>query len=448
MFSGLTGLPELLLGNNALTELPAGVFSGLAALRDLKLHDNNLAALSPGVLSGLTALRDLKLPDNNLAALPAGVFSGLDNLRDLALAGNEFTADTSLPAGIFDDVLDTRADTGGLLDVDANGRTAQFVCSCADAGDIVDAAEDCLRITRADLAASGAPALAFLGSSGASFEPTGPTSGDAVPGIFTLDLSGGPVSGVSTASPDRAHAGARLRSIMCSLSLPGLGKGLQAERGAAVMGRAESGTRSAPVESGPPPRGTAPAEPGAPNALQSPLVMSTRSYQGKTPQVHPSAFVDETALLIGDVTIGANSSVWPMCVLRGDVMPIRIGARTNIQDGSVLHVTADSHFAPGGFALDVGDNVTAGHGVILHACTIQSDCLIGMGATVLDSAVVSTHAIVGANSLVPPGKHLEGGFLWLGSPVEKVRSLRTEELEFLVFSAAHYVELKNRHLQG
>ncbi len=180
-------------------------------------------------------------------------------------------------------------------------------------------------------------------------------------------------------------------------------------------------------------------------ALKLPAYMSIRSYQGKTPQVHASAFVDDTALLIGDVAVGADSSVWPMCAIRGDLMPIRIGERTNIQDGAVLHVTADSRFAPGGFALEIGDDITVGHGAILHACTLENTCLIGMRATVLDGAVVSKHVIVGANSLVPPGRHLESGFLWLGSPVKKARPLNDEELEFLAFSAAHYVELKNRH---
>ncbi len=173
--------------------------------------------------------------------------------------------------------------------------------------------------------------------------------------------------------------------------------------------------------------------------------MRIRAYQGKTPRIHASAFVDETALVLGDVAVGADSSVWPMCAVRGDLMPIRIGARTNVQDGAVLHVTADSRFAPGGFALEIGDDVTVGHGAILHACTVRNTCLIGMHATVLDGAVVSEHAIVGANSLVPPGKHLASGFLWLGSPVKKTRPLNAEEFEFLKFSAAHYVELKNKH---
>ena len=185
---------------------------------------------------------------------------------------------------------------------------------------------------------------------------------------------------------------------------------------------------------------------GRPSALKCAIVMGIRRYQGKTPQVHASAFIDETAVVIGDVAIGADSSVWPMAAVRGDLMPIRIGERSNVQDGSVLHVTSDSRFVPRGLALQIGNDVTVGHGAILHACTVEDLSLVGMHATVLDGAVVSRHVIVGANSLVPPGKRLESGFLWLGSPVKKARPLKDEELEFLEFSAADYVRLKNEHL--
>ena len=173
--------------------------------------------------------------------------------------------------------------------------------------------------------------------------------------------------------------------------------------------------------------------------------MAIRGCQEQQPKIHASAFVDEHALVVGDVVIGADSSVWPMCAVRGDENIIRIGARTNVQDGSVLHVTGDSHFFPGGHALEIGDDVTVGHGVILHACTIESLSLIGMGSTVLDGAVVKSRAMVGANSLVSPGKQIEGGFLWLGSPAKKVRGLTDKELEYLEFSSRHYVELKNLH---
>ena len=173
--------------------------------------------------------------------------------------------------------------------------------------------------------------------------------------------------------------------------------------------------------------------------------MAIRTYQGITPRIDPTAFIDETAAVIGDVVIGEDSSIWPMVVIRGDIQPIRIGNRTNIQDGSILHVTGDTPYTPGGFPLEIGDEVTVGHGAILHACTIQALCLIGMGATVLDGAVVESGAMVGAGALVPPGKRLEGGYLWIGAPVKKARALTGKEREFLTFSMRSYVEVKNKH---
>jgi carbonic anhydrase/acetyltransferase-like protein (isoleucine patch superfamily) len=156
--------------------------------------------------------------------------------------------------------------------------------------------------------------------------------------------------------------------------------------------------------------------------------------------------VDNTALVVGRVRIGDDASLWPMAVARGDVNAIEIGARTNIQDGSVLHVTYDSHYEPGGRPLCIGDGVTVGHRVILHACTVGDYCLIGMGSVVLDGAVLQPRLMLGAGSLVSPGKELEGGFLWLGSPARKMRPLTDQELAFLEYSALHYVALKNKHL--
>ncbi len=174
--------------------------------------------------------------------------------------------------------------------------------------------------------------------------------------------------------------------------------------------------------------------------------MTIRAFLDHLPQIHPTAYVDPDASVIGKVTIGENASIWPMCAVRGDVHSIMIGARTNIQDGSVLHVTADNKFNPGGYPLMIGDDVTVGHGVILHACVIENMCLIGMGATVLDGAIVHERAMVAAGSLVPPGKALEGGFLWKGSPVQKARELKPLELEYLEYSSGHYVNLKNQHV--
>lgn len=175
--------------------------------------------------------------------------------------------------------------------------------------------------------------------------------------------------------------------------------------------------------------------------------MTIRKFEHHTPKIAESAYVDASAVVTGDVVVGADSSIWPMCSVRGDIQSIRIGERTNIQDGSILHVTHDSEFAPGGNALSIGSDVTVGHNAVVHACTVEDMCLIGMGSVVLDGAVVRSGAMVGAASLVSPGKELEGGYLWLGSPVKRVRKLTEREKAFLAYSAAHYVDLKNRHAQ-
>jgi carbonic anhydrase/acetyltransferase-like protein (isoleucine patch superfamily) len=174
--------------------------------------------------------------------------------------------------------------------------------------------------------------------------------------------------------------------------------------------------------------------------------VTVRSFENSTPRIAASAYIDETALVIGDVAIAEDVSLWPNVVARGDVNSIVIGARTNIQDGTILHVSHDSEFAPGGFPLVIGADITVGHQAILHGCTVEDRCLIGMAATIMDGAIVHSGAIVGAGSLVPPGRELEGGYLWVGSPVRKVRELRESETGFLNYSAGHYVELKNRHL--
>lgn len=176
--------------------------------------------------------------------------------------------------------------------------------------------------------------------------------------------------------------------------------------------------------------------------------MSIRPFAGKTPEIAATAYVDDSAVVIGDVKIGEDSSIWPMTVVRGDVHSITIGKGTNIQDVSILHVTHDGKFSPGGFPLVVGDYVTVGHRVILHACTVGNYCLIGMAATIMDGAVLGDKLIIGAGSLVPTGKELEGGYLYVGSPVKRVRELNDKELEFLEFSANHYVKLKDQHIQG
>ena len=173
--------------------------------------------------------------------------------------------------------------------------------------------------------------------------------------------------------------------------------------------------------------------------------MSIRDFENITPRIAAGAYIDETALVIGDVSIGEDSSLWPMVVARGDVSSISIGARTNIQDGTILHVSHDSEYAPGGCPLIIGSDITVGHKAILHGCTVEDGCLVGMGATVMDGAILHTGALLGAGSLVPPGQELEGGYLWVGSPARKVRPLSEKERSFLEYSARHYVELKDRH---
>ncbi len=170
-----------------------------------------------------------------------------------------------------------------------------------------------------------------------------------------------------------------------------------------------------------------------------------RPFQGKAPSIAEDVWVDPTAVIIGEVELGAGSSVWPQVVIRGDIHHIKIGANTNIQDGSVVHVTHDSRFNPGGYPTIIGDSVTVGHKVMLHGCTIGDNCLIGMGAVVMDGAVIEPRVVLGAGSLVPGGKVLDGGYLWHGSPVRKVRELNQSEQEFLDYSAGNYFRLGQQY---
>jgi carbonic anhydrase/acetyltransferase-like protein (isoleucine patch superfamily) len=167
-----------------------------------------------------------------------------------------------------------------------------------------------------------------------------------------------------------------------------------------------------------------------------------RSYNGKTPQLGTGVFLAETCAVIGDVVIGAESSVWYSTVLRGDEMPIRIGARTSLQDGMVVHVTS------GQLGTTVGDDCTVGHAAILHACTVEDGCLIGMGSTILDGARIGRGSLVGAGALVTPGTDIPPGSLVLGAPARVVRPVNQKEREQIEYGAAHYVELARRYLAG
>ncbi len=174
--------------------------------------------------------------------------------------------------------------------------------------------------------------------------------------------------------------------------------------------------------------------------------MNIRTYQGHAPVLGAKIYVDPMALVIGQVRLGDDVSIWPMSVVRGDVNHIEIGARSNIQDACVLHVTHDGPYTEGGIPLIVGADVTVGHRVTLHACTVGDRCLIGMSATVMDGAIIEDDVLLAAGSLVPPGKRLDARSLYRGSPAQKVRALTDKELEMLRYSAAHYVRLKDRYL--
>jgi len=176
--------------------------------------------------------------------------------------------------------------------------------------------------------------------------------------------------------------------------------------------------------------------------------MTIRTFLNHQPNIDDSAYIDPLALVCGQVNIGADSSLWPMAVARGDVQQINIGKRCNIQDGCVLHVTHDGPYTPGGFPLTLEDDITVGHQATLHACTIQHHCLIGVASVVMDGAVVEPYSLIGAGSLVPPGKTLEGGYLWRGSPVRAIRALTSKEKQSLDYSAQHYVKLARQHKQS
>ena len=174
--------------------------------------------------------------------------------------------------------------------------------------------------------------------------------------------------------------------------------------------------------------------------------MNIRPYQGILPRLGANVYVDPGAHLIGDVELDDDASLWPGVVARGDVHYIRIGARTNVQDGSILHVTHAGEYTDDGFPLIIGSDVTIGHAAVVHACTIHDACLIGMHATVLDGAVVHRHSMIGAGALVAPGKVVGEGELWVGNPARCVRKLSAQEIERLYYSAQHYMRLKDRYL--
>jgi carbonic anhydrase/acetyltransferase-like protein (isoleucine patch superfamily) len=165
------------------------------------------------------------------------------------------------------------------------------------------------------------------------------------------------------------------------------------------------------------------------------------AFEGILPQVHPTSFIAPTAILIGDVTVGEGASVWFHCVLRGDTNHIRIGARSNIQDGTIIHVNA------GSFPTLIGDDVTVGHAAIVHACTLHNHAFVGMGATVLDGAVIEEGGMLAAGALLTPGKRIGPNELWQGSPARLNRVMSAEERAKFDRTAVHYTELAMRYRQ-
>ena len=172
-----------------------------------------------------------------------------------------------------------------------------------------------------------------------------------------------------------------------------------------------------------------------------------RSYRGISPTVANSVYIDPSAVLVGDITLAEDVSIWPLVAARGDVNTITIGARTNIQDGTVLHVTRKSAGNPDGNLLAIGEDVTVGHKCMLHGCVLGNRILVGMGAIIMDGVIVEDDVFIGAGSLVPPNKVLKSGYLYVGNPVKQVRLLKESEESFLKQSAVNYVELKNDYLE-
>ena len=174
--------------------------------------------------------------------------------------------------------------------------------------------------------------------------------------------------------------------------------------------------------------------------------MPVKSFKNITPTYNESVYIDEMALLTGDIHLGNDSSIWPLVAARGDVNHIRIGKRSNIQDGTVLHVTRKSNQNPNGFPLVIGDDVTVGHKCMLHGCELGNRILVGMGAIIMDGVVVEDDVFIGAGTLVPPNKRLESGYLYVGNPMQKKRPLKESEIAFLKQSAVNYVLLKDEYL--
>jgi carbonic anhydrase/acetyltransferase-like protein (isoleucine patch superfamily) len=172
-----------------------------------------------------------------------------------------------------------------------------------------------------------------------------------------------------------------------------------------------------------------------------------RSFQGSTPVIGERVLIDPSAVVLGDVVLGDDVSVWPHASIRGDMHRIRLGARTSVQDGCVLHITHAGPYNPDGWPLEIGCDVTIGHGAILHGCKVGDQVLVGMGAIVMDGVVVENEVVIAAGALVTPGKRLRSGYLYGGSPAREMRGLSEKEINYFCYSADNYVKLKDQHLQ-
>ncbi len=174
--------------------------------------------------------------------------------------------------------------------------------------------------------------------------------------------------------------------------------------------------------------------------------MALRHYKEHYPQFDDSVYIDDSAVIVGQIKLAPDVSIWPLVAARGDVNKIEIGARTNVQDGSVLHVTRISPANPDGFPLIIGEDVTVGHKCMLHGCILGDRILVGMGAIIMDGAIVQDDVFIAAGAVVTPNKILESGYLYIGNPARQARRLKDSEQQFLAQSADNYVRLKNEYL--
>lgn len=173
-----------------------------------------------------------------------------------------------------------------------------------------------------------------------------------------------------------------------------------------------------------------------------------RSYLEHHPHIDPSCYIDELALVVGEVELAENVSIWPFAVVRGDVNHIKIGKNSNVQDHCMLHVSHKRYVKPEGSPLIIGEDVTVGHHVTLHGCTIGNRVLVGINTVILDDVIVEDDVMIGAGSLVPPRKRLESGYLYVGNPVKQVRPLTDAEKAFLPYSAQNYVKVSANYKQN